>query len=610
VIVIGGIAVKSTASNQFSKSRLAIAFLLSLALALSLLTASTPALATNPGTPTISNLSVARGTAGDTVVITGTRFYGMTEAVDSKPKVYFRGTEATAVTLTSSTSLTVTVPTGSGGYADVSVETMYGTVLLKNAFLYRGELRVPIIDSVAPKVSTLSANQEVTLVGSRFVDITAVKFGTQNAASYRVESDKKIVATVPSGIQAGSVRVTVENAAGPSTSIINLRYAEACDVGRFGNVKFAYRSSELSKEAKVSIRKLTTSLVKSECGSITLLRYNSKLTASSSSAHRAYVALQKARATEVEKIVSKRLAALGSTAKVRFAKLPKQASQTAVTDWDSKKEYRRVIFAYRTVSVPAITNSYPTMGTTSGGEIVTLKGINFEDATSVKFGNTTAEFVATADDTILVTTPSKSAGDVSISVTTPDGTTVKPAAFKFVGEVEVNSLSATSASVAGYVSSGVTTIVISGKNFIGLTNYDDVLIGGVRASYYKVDSATQITATVPVNSVGTKDVAVTSAGGGDELFASFTYRSAPSITSVGRSGAELTISGANFEGTVRIGFEDDSSINRRAKSGATSSTLKIDVPDSGVATGDSISVRVSGIEVDGTATLKDAVPAP
>ena len=59
---------------------------------------------------------------------------------------------------------------------------------------------------------------------------------------------------------------------------------------------------------------------------------------------------------------------------------------------------------------------------------------------------------------------------------------------------------------------GGTSVIITGTDFTGLSGASAVTFGGVNATTYTVDSATQITATAPAHAAGTVQVQVTGRG--------------------------------------------------------------------------------------------------
>src|SRR5262249_27033702 len=70
---------------------------------------------------------------------------------------------------------------------------------------------------------------------------------------------------------------------------------------------------------------------------------------------------------------------------------------------------------------PTVTSISPLAGPSSGGTTVTINGTGFTGATAVKFGGTNAtSFTVNTSIKITATSPSHSAGQVDITVTTPN----------------------------------------------------------------------------------------------------------------------------------------------------------------------------------------------
>lgn len=74
---------------------------------------------------------------------------------------------------------------------------------------------VPTVASVSPAVGPLTGNTTVTITGTDFTGASAVKFGSNNAQSFTVESPTMITAVSPAGVK-GTVDVTVTVPAGTS----------------------------------------------------------------------------------------------------------------------------------------------------------------------------------------------------------------------------------------------------------------------------------------------------------------------------------------------------------------------------------------------------------
>jgi subtilase family serine protease len=163
--------------------------------------------------PGVSKLAPAAGpTRGATkVTITGSNL-GAVAAVK------FGNLQASSFTLVSNTKLVAVAPPGRGT-ATVTLATYDGTAHGTKAFRY---VVMPSVRAVRPASGRSGAR--VTLTGTSFVDVTAVRFGSRAARSFSVASPTKIVAAAPAG--AGTVPVTVVTPGGTSanTAVARFRY--------------------------------------------------------------------------------------------------------------------------------------------------------------------------------------------------------------------------------------------------------------------------------------------------------------------------------------------------------------------------------------------------
>ncbi|MGF6889550.1 hypothetical protein ABIA39_008994, partial [Nocardia sp. GAS34] len=74
-------------------------------------------------------------------------------------------------------------------------------------------------------------------------------------------------------------------------------------------------------------------------------------------------------------------------------------------------------------AVPTLTSINPASGSAAGGATVMLTGTNLTGVTAVSFGGTPAtSFTVNSSTQITAVTPAHSAGTVSVTVTTPGGT--------------------------------------------------------------------------------------------------------------------------------------------------------------------------------------------
>jgi hypothetical protein len=128
---------------------------------------------------------------GRTVEILGQGFTGTTN-------VSFGGTSAD-YTVVSDTYLTATVPNGATTAA-VTVTTPGGTLSSNKTFLV-----TPQLIQFSP--SSGAVNTQVTIRGVSLTQTSKVTFGGVSA-SFTVNSDTEITATVPTGAKTGKIKVT------------------------------------------------------------------------------------------------------------------------------------------------------------------------------------------------------------------------------------------------------------------------------------------------------------------------------------------------------------------------------------------------------------------
>ena len=119
--------------------------------------------------------------------------------------------------------MTAVSPPAVPGTVGVSVALRRGTASAPSLDAQFTYLSRPIVDSLDPNAGPTTGGTSVTIGGSYFRDVTAVRFGSVPAASYKVLSQTVIQAVSPPGA-AGTVDVTVTAATGTSAG---------ADAGRF-----------------------------------------------------------------------------------------------------------------------------------------------------------------------------------------------------------------------------------------------------------------------------------------------------------------------------------------------------------------------------------------
>jgi large repetitive protein len=151
--------------------------------------------------PGITSFAPTQGKAGTSVTINGTHFIGTT-------RVRFNGVIAT-FTVNSDTKITAAVP-AAASTGKIAVVNEAGTATSANNFIV---IKTPSITSFSP--TSGKAGNTVTINGTHFTGTTSVKFNGV-AATFTVNTDLKISATVPGLATTGKIVVT--NPAGSATS--------------------------------------------------------------------------------------------------------------------------------------------------------------------------------------------------------------------------------------------------------------------------------------------------------------------------------------------------------------------------------------------------------
>ncbi len=245
--------------------------------------------------------------------------------------------------------------------------------------------------------------------------------------------------------------------------------------------------------------------------------------------------------------------------------------------------------------IPTVTGFTPSSGV--AGTNVTISGANFTGATAVTFGGANATSFTVNSATQIVAGVPGNAVSGPIAVTTPGGTGTSANNFTItVATPTITGFNPTSGPVG-------TTVTITGTNFTGASA---VIFGGVNATNFTVDSATQITATVP-NNAASGVVSVTTPGG-TATSGSFTI-AAPTITgfapSSGPVGTMVTLTGTNLLGASAVKFNG---FNAASFTVDSATQITATVPNN--ATSGTISVTTPGGTATSAGSFTVTAPAP
>jgi hypothetical protein len=228
------------------------------------------------------------------------------------------------------------------------------------------------------------------------------------------------------------------------------------------------------------------------------------------------------------------------------------AATVVVTNVDGQSATNTTSFTY--ALGPAVSYVTPNLGPMGGGTSVDVIGTGFSPGATVTFGSNNA-VGCTYNSALSITCPtplSILSGGVSVTVTNPD----TQSASLSTGFIYLPPPTITSISPNGGPATAGQAVTISGTNFV---NGGSVTIGGTACTGVTFVSSTSLTCLAPSGVAGSSvNVVVTNPDGQTVTLSSgYTYRNAPTITSVSPSnghfsgGTNVTITGTGFyTGTV------------------------------------------------------------
>jgi hypothetical protein len=367
---------------------------------------------------------------GGTVVITGSGF----SSVAATGAVRFGSTVSPSYTVNATgTKITATVPAASAGSANITVQTGVAGTATSRTFS-RGYTYVSPPTIIAPATvpsGSILGGQSITITGTNFTGVTAVRFGAVNALSYTVSSSTSITAVAPPGAVGSSPVISVVTAGG-STSGGTFNYVSGPSISGM-----AWESASSTNKLTITgVNLLGANLTVAGSGSLVVDRTNSTATT--------LIATGVAQPTTTSALVT-----VTTTAGV--------ATKGAVK--------------------PAITNVvWAAPGT------LTITGTGLAGATAVAAAGATAGTISNASSTSVVvtgvSTPPNNNGVVT--VTTPLGTS---ADFNFIRPLALTAVWTENGST------GVGSFVLTGRNLSGAT----VTISGSTVAFtHSVDGANHL----------------------------------------------------------------------------------------------------------------------
>jgi hypothetical protein len=189
------------------------------------------------GVPTLTSVSPnSSPLAGETVTLTGANFTEV-EAVEfgSKPAVSFK--------VNSTTSISAVVPaieeseTMSRPFAKIRTKKAHAKIRARkglttavradNEFTYVAAPPVPSVTAISPKKGSDAGGEQITLTGSGFAGVSAVRFGSKLATQIHVLTETSLtVMAPPQGEGKADVTVTTPGGTSPSSSKARFKYGK------------------------------------------------------------------------------------------------------------------------------------------------------------------------------------------------------------------------------------------------------------------------------------------------------------------------------------------------------------------------------------------------
>ncbi|MEU8825681.1 IPT/TIG domain-containing protein [Streptomyces sp. NPDC048636] len=193
-------------------------------------------------------------------------------------------------------------------------------------------------------------------------------------------------------------------------------------------------------------------------------------------------------------------------------------------------------------SSPWLLSVTPTSGPTTGGNTVLIVGQGLNNATGVSFGGTPATILIRDPfgRALVVTAPPHAAGTVSVTVTTPNGTSN---AVNYTYGVAPPPPTATSIAPTSGLVTGGTAFTLTGTNLANAV----VLFNGVPATGVTVNpSGTSLTGVTPPGVAGNATVTVVTPSGAANVPGGFTYTAPPPTAASITPASGTTAGGTAF----------------------------------------------------------------
>jgi hypothetical protein len=536
--------------------------------------------------PTVNNVSPTAGAAGASVTINGSGFTGASS-------VKFANNVSAQFTVVSDAQITATVPGGAvagpitiGKTGCTDVQTASFTVTAA----------CPTVSGTNPTSGAVGA--QMTITGANFTGVIAVKFAGNATASFTVNSDTQITATVPNGAVTGAITVSKPNCADVQTTSFTI--TTACPtVGGItptgGAVGAQVTIAGANFTGVTTVKFANNVTAQFTVGSAT------QITATvPAGAVNGPVTISQAGCADVQ-TTAFTVQASGCSASTVELKVDDGGFEDTIGLITGGTDYavNRLTPTSYPATLTGISIFWPSgNGVTAGMNFSLLVGVN-PGGTSAINGitlQTTAATVQTLGqfNTYAVPQTTITQGDFVIgfritypagvfptatdqtppsqrrSLVSSDGATffiIDDVAASLAGNFGIRAQLQGTGTVCCPTVSGLNPTsgmagaqaTITGANFTGVTS---VKFAGNAAATFTVNSDTQISTTVPAGATS-GPITISKTGCGDVQTSSFTVITCPAVTNVSptaaAAGAQLTITGSSLTGVTTVRFAGNAS---------------------------------------------------
>lgn len=323
----------------------------------------------------------------------GTPVYLWGRDLDRATNVYFGDVPAQSFQITDWYSLTAVAPPHAPGSVNVTVDSALGRSRETMPFEYTDH-GPPTVHQVVPDHGPLHGGTTVVLTGSGFSTATAVTFGDAGGpATFTVDSDTQLTAVAPAAPYEGSVSITVTNAVGVSTPTPS---------GSFNYIAPPYVWS-VTPSGGTTAGGTPVELGGSGIESVTSVRFGDTPVAFT---------------FDADRYVLRTVTPAHAAGPVPVIIENENGTSTTTPDWGNT-------YTYAEPGVPTLRDLSPNYGTDIGGTSVTIWGVDLQNVTGVRFGDTPAtsfEIVNTwSVFTVTAVTPPHALGDVQVTLESAAG---------------------------------------------------------------------------------------------------------------------------------------------------------------------------------------------